>query len=97
MGVILGKNMGVVLVLMGIFVAGCHGGRDRFRVYADNPLELMLDPHFAEHENQARDMERAYLHKKITYAEYLEAKKELEAKYSDEVRKREAILYQDGS
>lgn len=88
------KKIGLV-ILAAVVLAGCQAGQEKLRTYADDPGYLLRDPHFAEYEQRLQGVERRYLSKEITYAEYLEQKQELDAGYSGEVRKRETIFSGD--
>lgn len=65
-------------------LAGCSYGQN----YLKNPETFIRDPHFADYKEKRDDVEREYLHKEITYAEYLEQKGELDETYDKEVQER---------
>lgn len=79
-------------IIVGVVLSGCQSGRDTLQKYADDPSTVILDPHFASYEQQVQEVERQYLFKKITYAQYLEMKKNLDDTYQGEVQEREMIL-----
>ena len=58
---------------------------------------LVKDPHYAKHQGQLDELEKSYLDKKITYAEYLEKKKQLEENYDKEVKERENIIHNENT
>ena len=77
------------LVLMCVIMLfGCSYGRD----YLENPEKFIRDPHFTEYKNNLDDLERSYLHKEITYAEYIEQKDKMDNQYTKEVQKRNSVI-----
>ncbi len=42
----------------------------------------LIDPRYTQYQRNLDDLEREYLHKKITYAEYRERKQQLDEEYS---------------
>ena len=84
----------IFMFLMLICLVGCT---EKIRSYVDEPQTLLRDPHFAEYNNNAKALERSYLDGKITYAVYLEKKKELDEKYEKEVKEREAGMHGESS
>lgn len=76
------KKALAVLCLLALF--GCASGQN----YLDEPEWFIKDPHFADYKNQRDDLEVQYLHKEITYAEYVEQKSKLDEKYDREVQER---------
>ena len=90
-----GMNMNrkYVMLIAAIFVAGCtYKGEQNLETYIDEPATILRDPHFTNYEQASEHLESQYLQKKISYAEYLEKKKELDDQYSKEVQKRDAII-----
>ncbi len=79
-----------LLILTGL--TGCSVGQEKLETYLDNPETFIKDPHFAEYQANMDALESEYLAKKITYAEYIERKKELEDQYTKEVEERNEIL-----
>ncbi len=79
--------------LAGCFIlavfSGCSAGTERIKTFITDPPSLLQDPHYAQHQTAMNDLEKEYLHKQITYAEYLEKKKQLEEDYTREVQARE--------
>ena len=63
---------------------GCTYGQG----YLDNPPSFIRDPHFAEYKEDRDDLEIQYLHKEITYAEYIKEKDEMDETYAREVQER---------
>jgi hypothetical protein len=82
---------GLFLVL-GLVLVGCAYKGQTFESYIDEPENILRDPHYASYQDQADMLEKDYLSKKISYAEYMEKKSELENKYSKEVKERESIV-----
>lgn len=81
-----------ILVLCMVALFGCSYGQD----YLRNPTSFIRDPHFTEYKNNRDDLERTYLHKEITYAEYLEQKNKIDEQYSKEVQERNSkVISQD--
>ena len=70
---------GLILIL---FLTGCSFG-------VENMESLVRDTHYAQHQQSLDDLEHAYLKKEISYTEYQQKKKELEDKYTAEVKIRE--------
>ena len=75
---------GLILVL---FLTGCTLG-------VEDMGSLMKDPHYAQHQQAIDDLEHAYLKKQISYTEYQQQKKELEDKYTAEVKIREDKIHE---
>ncbi|OGX05952.1 MAG: hypothetical protein A2Z88_02655 [Omnitrophica WOR_2 bacterium GWA2_47_8] len=75
----------VWFVLLVVFLAGCN--------YIEKPKTLLRDPQFAKYHAELYELERAYIHKHITYDEYLTRRKELDDDYMREANDRERILH----
>jgi len=75
----------LLVVFCGVLVGCSYGMRD----YIDNPSTLLRDPLTYAHRQELNELERAYLRKEMTYAEYLEQKKQLEEDYDRKVQNRE--------
>jgi len=77
------KNLIVFFLAVGLLgFAGC----------ADNLETLIQDDAFHEYEQKLDSVEKAYLDKQITYAEYLEQRREIEDEYARDVQpEREAV------
>lgn len=73
-----------LLLVCAVVLLGCTYGQD----YIDNPVSFIRDPHFTEYKDHRDDLELQYLHKEITYAEYVKAKDELDETYAKEVQER---------
>lgn len=50
---------------------------------------VMKDPHFSKYEEEQNALEHAYLQKEIPYSDYEARRKEIQAKYEQEVEERE--------
>ena len=81
-----------VLILVCLAIAGCTYADDKIDGYLDDPKTLLEDPLTVDHERQLSELESRYLAQKITYAQYLEQKQQLQNGYIKDVRKREEIL-----
>ena len=77
-----------LLLFCMIVLFGCTYGQD----YLKNPSSFIRDPHFTEYKNKRDDLERSYLHKEITYAEYIEQKNKIDEQYSKEVQERNSKI-----
>ncbi|MBN1870203.1 MAG: hypothetical protein JW847_06500 [Candidatus Omnitrophica bacterium] len=73
-----------LLLSCALVLFGCTYGQN----YLENPETLIQDPHFANYKENRDGLERQYLHKEITYAEYIEQRDHLDAKYDREVQER---------
>ena len=87
------RNFLFFLILAGL--TGCSVGQEKLETYLENPGTIIKDPHFAQYQQNLDSLESEYLAKKITYAEYLERKKELDEKYTKEVKERNEIISPD--
>ena len=77
------------LVLMCVLtLVGCTYGQE----YLENPETILRDPHFTGYKQKRDDLEREYLHKDITYAEYIEKRDHLDNTYAREVQERNAKI-----
>jgi hypothetical protein len=77
------------LLVCVIFLAGCA---ESLETYVNDPSEIIRDPHFKQYEQSLAALESDYLNKKITYAEYVEKKKEIDDQYTQEVEERNDVL-----
>lgn len=78
----------VVLLLAAVCLSftGCSG----------NLETLVQDPAFRNYEKEMDAAEKAYLNKEISYAEYLERRREIEEEYARDVQpEREAVSASD--
>ena len=85
------KISGVFLLIL--LLAGCARSLE---TYVEHPETILRDPHFEGYQENLDALESQYLNKKITYAQYLEQKKQLENTYNKEVRQREEIINSPG-
>ena len=72
------KNIVFFVVLM--LVAGCH--------YLEEPETLLRDPHYTAYKERLDALESQRLKGEITYAQYLEKKKQADDNYTREVQER---------
>ena len=79
---------GSLILIFSLLLMGCSVGKEKLEFYVDNPNMLIEDPHFKGYEESLNQLESEYLSKKITYAEYLKKKKELDDQYDKEVQQR---------
>ena len=82
----------LIILVLACAVAGCSAAQEKVEMYKDNPEYLVKDPEFADFKTNLDRLERSYLAKEITYAEYLEKKEELDKKYNTNVKKRDDIM-----
>jgi len=80
------------LIGLALMILGCSYGGDKIQGYLDEPRTLFEDPVSVEHQQALDDLERVYLRKEITYAQYLEKKKRLEEDYVRDIRGRETMI-----
>ncbi len=74
---------GLLLFCM-ITLFGCAYGQNLL----DDPRSFIKDPHFAKYQENMDYLEIRYLHKDITYAEYVEERNMLDETYAREVKER---------
>ncbi len=78
----------MLLVFMS-FILGCtYAGERELGDYLDEPSTIVKDPHFANYKEKLDAVEKEYLEKRITYAQYLEQKTALDDQYNKEVEQR---------
>ena len=83
----------IILSFLFFCLAGCSTGQEKLRTYLEEPEYLIKDPHFAAYKQQLDNLDREYyLEKKMTYVEYLEKKKEIDAQYEKEVKQRTDVI-----
>ena len=88
--------MNIMIIILSVsFLAGCTYTGQNLEKYIDEPGTILADPHYGSYQQQGDNLERQYLEKKITYAEYVEQKKMLDDKYSKDVKKRDSIISPD--
>lgn len=73
-------------VILGLM--GCAYEGTRLKDYFEDPKLLVEDPLFLQYRQEREDLEKQYLNKKISYAEYLQKLKDLDARYDKEVEDR---------
>ena len=81
-----------IVVLLSLTLMGCAYKGQTLETYIEEPDTILKDPHFASYQDQADSLEKDYLNKKITYADYVEQKKQLDEKYNKEVDHRESVM-----
>jgi len=77
---------GIVLLLV-LFFAGCSSSP------TEDLKTLISDPHYGQYQQKLDDLEHQQLSGTISYAEYLERKKQLDEDYTKEVQDRETIIH----
>lgn len=78
----------MLLVLVSV-IAGCtYAGERELSDYINEPSTIIRDPHFANYKEKLDALEKQYLEKQITYAQYLEQKTVLDDQYNKEVEER---------
>ena len=75
-------------LILAFFVTGCSFG-------VQDMGSLMKDPHYAQYQQSLDNLERQYLQKQISYAEYQDKKKEFEDNYVKEVKIREGKIHEE--
>jgi hypothetical protein len=84
------KKIGIWFIMLSVL--GCSQGGTSFQSMMDEPQTILKDPHYASYQQKLEALEHRYLQREITYAEYLEQKKEIDNIYDQEVKKREGII-----
>ena len=77
-----------------VFLLGCSSGQEKIQKLLDEPQYLIKDQEYEQYTQALAALESEYLEKKITYADYLERKKELDDDYSKKITQRETKLHQ---
>ena len=67
---------------------GCTYDSQEFETFIENSKTLLKDPHFADYQAKRDDLEKEYLKKKITYAEYIEKRDRLDLIFAKEFQER---------
>lgn len=88
-------NRFAVLILLAMVMGGCASGQEKLEMYVDNPKYFIKDPDFESYQGKLETLERQYLHKEITYAEYLEKKEGIDNTYDRGVQERSDIILPD--
>ncbi len=70
-----------------VFFIGCAYDADKVRTW-------VTDTHYARYQEKVDALEKDYLDGGITYAKFIEKKKELDEQYDHEVREREKRMHQ---
>ena len=78
----------IIFIMLMFVLVGCSVGKEKLETYIDEPENIIKDPHFTSYKEKLDALESEYLKKKITYAEYLDRKKELDDTYAKEVKER---------
>ncbi len=79
----------MILLSFASLILGCtYAGERELSDYIDEPSVIVQDPHFANYKEKLDAVEKEYLEKKITYAQYLEQKAALDDQYNKEVKER---------
>lgn len=80
----------MILLFLVSVLAGCtYAGERELSDYINEPATIVKDPHFANYKEKLDAIEKEYLEKKITYAQYLEQKTALDDQYTKEVKERD--------
>lgn len=74
----------IFFVVLMFVMMGCSAGKEKLETYIDEPGTILKDPNFTSYKEESDALEKQYLRKKITYAEYLDKKKELDDNYAKE-------------
>ena len=77
---------GIILFIV-LLLGGCSYGTEQLKT-------LLEDPHYMEYRDNRDKLEKSYLDGDITYAQYLDSKKQLDDDYDREVREREEKLHE---
>jgi hypothetical protein len=75
-----------------VFLAGCAATTERLESIVDDPGTVLKDPDFSNYQQKLDDLEKQYLDKKITYAEYLERKKKIEEDYAQKTQEQKNAI-----
>ena len=79
----------MILLFLASVLAGCtYAGERELSDYINEPSTIVQDPHFGNYKEKLNAVEKEYLEKKITYAQYLEQKTALDDRYNKEVEER---------
>jgi phage shock protein A len=88
-GGVMKRFFAVIFILV---VGGCSYGSEKIKGYMEDPKTILEDPLSVGHQQAMDDLESTYLQKKITYAEYLQKKKQLEDDYQKQAQGRQDII-----
>lgn len=78
----------MLLFLVSAIVGCTYAGERELRDYINEPSAIVQDPHFGNYKERLDEVEKQYLEKAITYAQYLEQKTALDEQYNKEVGER---------
>ncbi len=81
-----------LLVFFFFVVSGCTYETNEFQAFIENSKTLLQDPHFARYKEKRADLERQYLQKRLTYADYIAQRDKLDLLYAKEVQERTKII-----
>ncbi|MBF0483182.1 MAG: hypothetical protein HQL25_00600 [Candidatus Omnitrophica bacterium] len=81
-----------ILFLLCVAVAGCTYQGKKFSDYISDPRSIIKDPHFEQYKEERDALESQYLKKEISYADYIQKMKDLDMKYTKEVKERDDKL-----
>ena len=82
----------MIIFILAVGLLGCSYGKQHVEYMLDNPPGVLADPLYEDYEAHLDALERQYLRKEISYADYVEQKQELEDQYARESNKRIAII-----
>lgn len=74
----------MILGVIFLLAAGCS--------YLDDPKKILKDQHYVAYQEKLNTLESSYLKNEMTYAEYLEKKKDIDDMYTKEVQDRTAAI-----
>ena len=78
----------MLLFLASVLVGCTYAGERELSDYINEPSTIVQDPHFTNYKEKLDAVEKEYLEKKITYAQYREQKTALDDQYNKEVAER---------
>lgn len=79
----------MMLLFLASAIVGCtYAGERELSDYINEPSTIVQDPHFGNYKEKLDALEKQYLEKEITYAQYLEQKTALDDQYNKEVEER---------
>ena len=83
------KRFWTLLIVLGI--CGCSYGKHHVEMMM-TPSGIFEDPLYVNYQRRSDELEGKYLRQEISYAEYVEQKRNLEDQYSGEAEKRKKII-----
>ncbi len=78
----------MLLFLASVLVGCTYAGERELSDYINEPSTIVRDRHFTNYKEKLDAVEKEYLEKKITYAQYREQKTALDDQYNKEVAER---------